>query len=305
MQARRPLKVYLLSNDDLTSSLVFAPLFSRPNVEVVGVTYTATLTAGKGGWAGVRKVLEKTGWRYWTYLVFTNGCFKVFEKLALLLGPLAPAARENSVRWEANRRGIPVSSCADFNAPEFLQHLRESGAELVLIRINQLLKESFLAVPAQGTWNVHSSLLPSYAGIAGEFQMLRHGESTYGTTVFRVTPRLDEGEPVLRVVLPVVPGASVFTHMLTNNRATGRALADAVEAVACGNQPALVADPERRKPSYFTWPLATDVQAFRRAGGRLISWTEAVSYVARCLTPFLRRGPEPRASSALASSSAM
>ena len=43
------MKVFILSNDDLSSNLIFAPLIEQGQVEVVGLAYTATVTPGKQG----------------------------------------------------------------------------------------------------------------------------------------------------------------------------------------------------------------------------------------------------------------
>lgn len=284
------MKVFILSNDDLTSSLIFAPLFERPDVEVVGLAYTATITRGAGGQvSGALGLLRRMSRRYWFYLVFVNVCFKLFESLTTRLGLVPRLGWLVSLRGLCSGQGVPIDRVANFNAAEFHDVIRRSGAELLVIRVNQILSAETLGLTRHGVWCVHSSLLPSYRGIAAEFHALARGEPQIGTTIFRVEPKLDKGPPLFQMALKTESRQSVFGHMVDNNLAAGRLLAGAVDQLASTGriEESLIRD--RVEPSYYSWPQRSEVRRLKRRGHRLISLGEAVRLFVACLR--LRRPP--------------
>jgi phosphoribosylglycinamide formyltransferase-1 len=54
--------------------------------------------------------------------------------------------------------------------------------------------------------NIHPSLLPLYRGLHTHERALADGASVHGCTVHFVTPGLDEGTPILKAEVPVLPG---------------------------------------------------------------------------------------------------
>ncbi len=278
------MKVFILSNDDLSSNLIFAPLIAQGEVEVVGLAYTATVTPGKQGQlSGVLGLLRRMDWRYWLYLVYVNGCFRLFERLTAWLRSEPRFGWLASLRRYCALSSVPVYVVRDFNAPEFHDILQRSGAELLVIRVNQILSATTLSIPRRGVWCVHSSLLPSYRGIAGEFHALRNNEPRIGTTIFRVEPELDKGPPLFQTMLETTARDSVFAHMVRNNLAAGKFLAMAVGQLArIGRvEPSLVGG--MIAPSYFSWPKRRQVRQLRDRGGRIIRLREVCGFLTACL----------------------
>jgi len=274
------MKVFLLSNEDLTSNLIFVPLFNVPGIEIVGVAFTQTLGAKRRGVSGVFKLLRKMGWRYWGYLVFTNGFYKLGECLLSLRGNRARGFK--SVRSEARRRGTALYASADFNSPDFLSILKEARPDLLIIRVDQILRAPLLSIPSRGTWGVHSGLLPSYQGIAAEFHSLLQGEKEIGTTIFSVTTELDKGRTLFQEALGVEPGRSVFSQMLRNNVLAGRLLEKAITLP--DELEEKVPSSSHRTPSYHSWPSPEETRRFAKKGGTLISINEAFRHLWWCLT---------------------
>lgn len=271
------MKLFLLANDDLTTSLIFAPLLDSPAVEIVGLAHTATVAGGRTGlFGGALRLLRKMAIGYWCYLVFINGCYKLHDGLARLLGRTRRHGPLVSLRQRCRRRGVPIHRVADFGSQAFHDVLRASGAELLVIRVNQILTPATLAIPARGTWCVHSSLLPAYRGIAGEFHALRRGERLLGTTIFHVEPELDRGPPLFQTAHATEQGGSVFAHMVRNNLAAGAMLRSAVErlSLASGVEPCLVGSPPAA--SYFSWPRREQLRELHRRGHSLITLGEAL-----------------------------
>lgn len=274
------MNVFLLCNSDLTTNLVFSGLFAERDVKVVGIAFTTTLTKSKGGFAGIFSLLKKMDARYWTYLVFTNGCFRLFERL--VRPKKSPRAWPFSLVSEARRRHLPVYHSDNFNSDEFLRIVRDAKPDLLLIRVNQILSPELLNVPALGTWCLHSSLLPAYKGIAGEFHALLNGETALGSTLFEVVPKLDQGPPLVQVELPVLPKKSLFFHMIQNNLSASKMVADSVAELARTGRLASKLSAGDRKPSYFTWPQPSQVARFSKSRP-LITISEAIDLLFRSL----------------------
>lgn len=269
------LRVCILSNDDLTSNVIFAPLFECESVEVVGLAFTATILSGRRGGATrhALMLLRRTDLRFWIYQVFVNGAYKLRQAAG------GGAGGFPSLRKLAATRGIGVATTSNFSSPEFIRSLQAARPDLIVIRMNQLLAPPVLEVAQHGVWCVHSSILPAYGGIAAELQGLANGDSSVGTTIFRVTAELDAGEPLVQQVVPIGPRMSLFSAILANNRAAGALLCRAIESLARRGsvKPELVAPAP--SPSYYSWPTRNDVRRLRARGRRLMHAREAGGFL--------------------------
>ncbi len=102
----------------------------------------------------------------------------------------------------ARRLGLDLIQPADINAPEVIETLRASGAEvLVVSAFGQILQkellDSILCI------NVHGSLLPAYRGAAPIERALAAGEPCIGVSIMRVEQALDSGPWALQTSLSV------------------------------------------------------------------------------------------------------
>ncbi|MGE0201801.1 MAG: formyltransferase family protein [Candidatus Melainabacteria bacterium] len=287
----KKLRVVILSNDDLTSNVIFAPLFTQPDVEVVGLAFTTTINPKKTGLRGVFSLLKKMDWRYWLYQVFINGFYKVYEALTLRLN--FPDNALPVLRRLCARKNIPVFTSANFNGEDFLSQLRSLKPDLLIIRVNQILRAPVLAIPTHGTWCIHSSLLPAYGGIAAECHALARGERRMGSALFHVSLQLDQGTVLARREMACNPNCSVFSHMLANNRLAGNLLADCAQTLSLkGALPPTALD-DTLQPSYYSWPQAADLALLRQRGIPLMHVRDMIRHVARCLGLGLRSDAIP------------
>lgn len=268
------MKVAILTNDDLTGSLVFSPILALPDVVVEAVVFSESPMKGKSAFSAVCGLRRKMAFRYWLFLVVSNGFFVLFSTISATLRLSGSYGDLDYLRAHAHGAGIPVHTCADFNSAELKALLHGLAVDLLLIRVSAILDKEVLSIPRKGTWCVHSSLLPAFGGIAGEFQALRTGCSTIGSTVFEVTEKLDEGPPLAQTEIPARSDNSLFSHIIANNRAAGALLAGMVADLAADRDPRRTLLNESLQPSYFSWPKEEQVTEFRRKGWRLVSLRE-------------------------------
>jgi len=277
------MKVFILSNDDLTSNIIFSSLFDSKTIEVAGVAYTSTLVGKAGGIQGVLKLLKKTDMRYWLYLLFSNGAFKLFESLVGLLNYKSSKLWPRSLRQLCRQYKVPIYKSADFNSPAFVSIIKKTAPDLLIIRANQILKEDIIRTARFGTWGIHSSLLPSYKGIAGEFHALNNCEEIIGTTIFSVELELDKGPPLFQVFFPVKLDHSIFYHMVKNNLKAAHLLKRVVQDFEKNETPKKELFTGYLKPSYFSWPNKKELDHFYNRGGKLMGIKEGFLYFLRCI----------------------
>jgi phosphoribosylglycinamide formyltransferase 1 len=119
----------------------------------------------------------------------------------------------------AAAEGIATASLAQSKFPSrdmfedvMTQTLESWGVDIVcLAGFMRILGDDFVNHWAGRMINIHPSLLPLYKGLHTHERALADGATTHGCTVHFVTPGLDEGAPILRAEVPVLPGDTAET----------------------------------------------------------------------------------------------
>lgn len=122
------------------------------------------------------------------------------------------AGAESAATERAREMGLAVSIVApgDYYGERLVEALE--GCELLcLAGFLRLLPSPVLEAFPRRVLNIHPSLLPKFGG-KGMYGLRVHeavlaaGESESGCTVHRVTEKYDEGEVLVQLRCPVVPG---------------------------------------------------------------------------------------------------
>jgi folate-dependent phosphoribosylglycinamide formyltransferase PurN len=285
VSTNEPLRLVLLANDDPSSNHIFKGAFDAgQGVEVVCIAYSKTLTGRRGRFGGALNLIFKMDVRYWLYLIFWNGVFALGEFLQLRAYPMH---RTWSLKPMCRRLKIPIMYSKNFNSEKFVHYLKELKPDLIVTRANQILRKRLLKIPRFGVWCCHSSLLPSYQGIAGEFHALLNGENYIGTTIFQVEEKLDKGPNLFQVSIPIKRGQSVYRHTLRNNEAARRLLSSSVAKLSQERQnPKVSLSNLNLNHSYYSWPAPGTVYNLSKLGHKLINIKEIFSHINRCLFNF-------------------
>jgi methionyl-tRNA formyltransferase len=82
-----------------------------------------------------------------------------------------------------------------------------------------------------------------------------------------MSPRLDEGAPLLQETLPIEPGESLDHLIRRSKRHAAHCLARALERLESG-RPGLT--PSASEGSYHTFPTLDEIREFQRRGLRAI-----------------------------------
>lgn len=124
------------------------------------------------------------------------------QVVAVVTQPDRPAGRGRRLRPSpvkelAQAHGVPVLQPAHLREPGWVERLRAFRPDVgVVVAFGQLLPPDVLAVPPQGSINVHASLLPRYRGAAPVAWAIIRGERETGVTTFLMDEGMDTG-PIL------------------------------------------------------------------------------------------------------------
>ncbi|MGQ0539351.1 MAG: methionyl-tRNA formyltransferase [Gemmatimonadaceae bacterium] len=132
------------------------------------------------------------------------------EVVAVVTQPDAPDARHRSrlaappVKSVALEEGLEVLQPERPSGDDFVARLREVEPDIsVVVAYGQLLSDAVIALPPNGTLNIHASLLPRWRG-AGPIQAaLLAGDAETGVSVMRMVRKLDAGPVLLRLATPI------------------------------------------------------------------------------------------------------
>ncbi len=120
------------------------------------------------------------------------------EPVGVLTQPDRPAGRgrklaPNAIKSWALDQGWPVWQPEKPGEAEEAR-FRGLGVDCFLVMAyGHLLRKSLLTLPARGTYNLHTSLLPAYRGASPIQGALASGETVTGVTLMGMVPKMDAG----------------------------------------------------------------------------------------------------------------
>jgi methionyl-tRNA formyltransferase len=134
-------------------------------------------------------------------------CFNV---VAVVTSPDKPAGRgrkitKSAVKEYAEVSCLPIMQPQSLKDPEFINSLKELGADIFVVVAFRMLPEAVWKLPAIGTINLHASLLPNYRGAAPINHAIINGETRTGLTTFFIDDKIDTGKIIHREEVPIYP----------------------------------------------------------------------------------------------------
>lgn len=129
---------------------------------------------------------------------------------AVVTQPDRPVGRKRvltppPVKEEALRLGIPVFQPERLAKSGELEEILKLHPDVIITAaFGQLLPKELLEAPRLGCINVHASLLPKYRGGAPIHQAIMDGEKTTGVTIMYMAEKLDAGDIISQVEIPIL-----------------------------------------------------------------------------------------------------
>lgn len=146
------------------------------------------------------------------------------DVVAVVTQPDRPQGRSRStlvpppVKAVAVEERIPVLQPERPRGDEFLAQLRAFEPDLsVVVAYGHILRQDVIDLPAQGTLNIHASLLPRWRGAAPIQAAILAGDAETGVSIQRMVLKLDAG-PVLhesRIPIPEQMTGGELTEALS------------------------------------------------------------------------------------------
>lgn len=205
-----------------------------------------------------------------------------YEVAAVVTQPDKPQGRSRStrvpspVKLVALDEGLEVLQPESPKVPDFAARLRDLKPDLsIVVAYGHLLPRELVELPAQGTWNIHASLLPRWRGAAPIQAAILHGDPETGVTIMRMVQRMDAGPCLLQRAVTL--GDSVTGGELTVRLSElgAQALIEALTLHALGE---LNEQPQDES-------LVTFAGKIDRASARL-NWTHSGEEVSRAIRAF-------------------
>jgi len=101
---------------------------------------------------------------------------------------------------------IPIHQPETVSDPAFTQILQDYQADLfVVVAYGEIIKQHLLDMPPLGCINLHASLLPKYRGAAPIQRCIIGGETETGVTIMHMVRKMDAGDMILSVKVPIGP----------------------------------------------------------------------------------------------------
>ncbi|MDN4073493.1 methionyl-tRNA formyltransferase [Fictibacillus terranigra] len=130
-----------------------------------------------------------------------------YEVAAAVTQPDKPQGRKREikptpVKKEAELHGIPVLQPVKLKN-EFQEIIDLQPDLIVTAAYGQILPSEIIEAPKYGCINVHASLLPEYRGGAPIHQSIIDGKKETGVTIMYMVDKLDAGDILTQVVVPI------------------------------------------------------------------------------------------------------
>ena len=182
-----------------------------------------------------------------------------FDIVGVVTAADKPAGRgqklnESAVKKFAIAHNLKVLQPLKLKAPDFIEELRDLGADLQVVVAFRMLPEVVWAMPPKGTINLHGSLLPDYRGAAPINHAIINGESESGVTTFFLTHEIDTGDIIKSAKVSIGPDETAG-ELHDKLMETGAALlVETVKSIEAGNyseQPQQSTDETKHAPKLF------------------------------------------------------
>lgn len=132
-----------------------------------------------------------------------------YHILEVVTQPDRPKGRKREmtpppVKAAALEHGIPVFQPEKLRERDAVEHLIALKPDLIVTAAyGQILPKEIIELPQYGCINVHASLLPKYRGGAPIHQSIIDGEPETGVTIMYMVEKLDAGDIITQVKVPI------------------------------------------------------------------------------------------------------
>ncbi|WP_338469868.1 methionyl-tRNA formyltransferase [Niallia sp. XMNu-256] len=160
-----------------------------------------------------------------------------YDCIGVVTQPDRPVGRKRvltppPVKVEAEKHGIPVFQPEKIRQSEELQTILDLNADLIVTAaFGQILPKELLDAPRFGCINVHASLLPELRGGAPIHYAIIQGKEKTGITIMYMVEKLDAGDILTKVEVPILEDDNVGTMHDKLSQAGAKLLSNTIPAL--------------------------------------------------------------------------
>lgn len=163
-----------------------------------------------------------------------------YDVEAVVTQPDRPVGRKRvltppPVKVEAERLGIPVIQPEKIRAAQEMEEILALAPDLIITAAyGQILPKEILDYPELGCINVHASLLPELRGGAPIHYAILQGKKKTGVTIMHMVEKLDAGDMISQVEVPIEEDDDVGTLHDKLSEAGAKLLSDTLPKLVSG-----------------------------------------------------------------------
>ncbi len=257
-------RLVILTNGNFFSSIILAAFFEKFHRQIKGVVIVTGDYKGRTGLSSLFSLAKVTAWPYIFY--------KVITILAVQLASRFARRAIFSVDGLVDHYKIPVQHVNRINTSTALDWIAQLAPDLIVsVSCPQLIGKKVLSLARLGGINIHSSLLPGFAGLAPYFWVLSQGEKRTGITVHYMTLKFDQGNILAQSALQIEKNESAFHLFYRLAREGSVILIQAAEAALVN---AVGTQQDMSGYSYYSNPTLKAYFSLKKKGHTLFRWTE-------------------------------
>lgn len=193
-----------------------------------------------------------------------------YEVIGVVTQPDRPVGRKKiltppPVKVEALEHGIPVYQPEKIRQKEELEKILSLNPDLIVTAaFGQILPNELLEAPTHGCINVHASLLPELRGGAPIHYAIIQGKKKTGITIMYMVEKLDAGDILTSVEVPISDEDNVGTLHTKLSKAGADLLSETLPRLLDGK---LSPIPQNNEEATFAWNIKRDQEK--------IDWTKS------------------------------
>jgi methionyl-tRNA formyltransferase len=213
-----------------------------------------------------------------------------YNVVGVVTAPDKPSGRglkinKSHVKVAAEELGLNILQPEKLKSEAFVSDLKALNADLQIVVAFRMLPEVVWSMPKEGTFNLHSSLLPKYRGAAPINWAIINGDKESGVTTFFLKHEIDTGNIIFQDRTAIDPEENVGSLYARLMHMGGELTIKTVKAILDGTAQPFVQDESgdlRHAPKIFKedckidWTKSLDiVHNFTRGLSPYpVAWTE-------------------------------
>ena len=262
-------RLIVITNGNLFACRILRKLLTQRRELISGLVLVTGDYRGRNGLQALIEWSKVTSPAYVLYKVFTY----LLSAVITIIHPRSLVTVDRLAR----KLEIPAITTVSIKSPEIQEWIVSQHPDLLVsVSCPQMIGKQLLSQARLGGINIHSSLLPAYAGLAPYFWVLSEGEVQSGITVHYMTLNFDQGNVLTQRRVVIDQGESAF-HLFTRLADEGsEALYEAVELTLSG-EPGMMQDLSNY--TYFSNPTQNAYLNLRRRGHSLIKPNDVKNFI--------------------------